>query len=393
MLEEKVLKTLQKYDLIENGNNIVIGVSGGPDSMALLNVLYSLKKKKQIEVNIVVAHVNHGIRKEAEEETKYVEQFCKEREISCFIKREKVEELAKKQKIGTEEAGRKLRYEFFEEVAQKFNNVKIATAHNANDNSETVLMNLIRGSGLTGLKGIEVKRGKYIRPLIECEREEIEQYCKEEKLEPKYDKSNEENIYTRNKIRNILLPLLKKEFNPNIVTSLNRMSQIIKEENEYIQKQVEEIYKQVCIQEYTKQYENNITEHHTEENLSKNSKENAKENLNKTNEENAKENLNKINKEDTKKFLGNEEIQQNIQEKNQIELDLKKFNAQEKVIKNRLVLYTINKLLGTSQNIEMVHIADIIQLCENNIGNKYLTPNKKVKILVNKGKIFFQKIN
>ena len=253
MLEEKVLKTLEKYDLIENGNNIVIGVSGGPDSMALLNALYSLKKKKKIDVNLVVAHVNHGIRNEAEEETKYVENFCKEKGISCFIKREKVEELAKKQKIGTEEAGRKLRYEFFEEVAQKFTNVKIATAHNANDNSETVLMNLIRGSGLTGLKGIEVKRGKYIRPLIECEREEIEEYCKEEKLEPKYDKSNEENIYTRNKIRNILLPLLKKEFNPNIVTSLNRMSQIIKEENEYIQKQVEEVYKQVCIEKYIEQ--------------------------------------------------------------------------------------------------------------------------------------------
>ena len=338
MLEEKVLKTLQKYDLIENGNNIVICVSGGPDSMALLNVLYSLKQQKQIEANLVVAHVNHGIRKEAEEETKYVEDFCKEKEISCFVKREKVEELAKKQKIGVEEAGRKLRYEFFEEVAKKFTNVKIATAHNANDNSETVLMNLIRGSGLTGLKGIEVKREKYIRPLIECEREEIEEYCKEKKLDPKYDKSNEENIYTRNKVRNILIPLLKREFNPNIVTSLNRMSQIIKEENGYIQKQVEEIYKKVCIKE------------HLQEDI----------------------------EQGTKEILGNEAIEQNIQSKNQIELDLKKFNAQEKVIKNRLVLYTINKLLGTSQNIEMIHITDIIKLCENNIGNK--------------GKIFFQKI-
>ncbi len=363
MLEEKVLKTLQKYELIENGNNIVIGVSGGPDSMALLNVLHSLKQKKQIDVNLVVAHVNHGIRKEAEEETKYVEDFCKQKGIPCFTKREKVEELAKKQKIGTEEAGRKLRYEFFEEIAKKFPNAKVATAHNANDNSETVLMNLIRGSGLTGLKGIEVKRDKYIRPLIECEREEIEEYCKEEKLEPKYDKSNQENIYTRNKIRNILLPLLKTEFNPNIITSLNRMSQIIKEENEYIQKQVEEIYKQVCIAEYI-------------EEDTKFSQENSEENS----------------KQDEKELLGNETVEGNIQLKKQIELDLKKFNEQEKVIKNRLVLYTINKLLGTSQNIEMVHITDIIKLCENNIGNKYLTPNKKVKILVNKGKIFFQKI-
>lgn len=338
MLEDKVLNTIEKYELIENGNTIVIGVSGGPDSMALLNVLISINKNKKLNYKIVVAHVNHGIRVEAEEETKYVEDFCKKNQIQCFIKREKVEELAKKQKIGTEEAGRKLRYNFFEEVATKVNANKIVTAHNANDNVETILMNMIRGTGLTGLKGIEIKReNKYIRPLIECTRKEIEEYCTENKLEPKQDKSNKENIYTRNKIRNILVPLLEDEFNPNIVTTLNRMSQIIKEENEYICKQVDKIYKEVLIEEN----------------------------------------------------LGNSELE----EKNTIILDLKKFNNQDKVIKNRLVLYTINRLLGTSQNIEMIHITDIIKLCENNIGNKYLTPNKKVKVLVNKGKIFFQKIN
>ena len=122
------------------------------------------------------------------------------------------------QKIGTEEAGRKLRYSFFEEVAQKTNANKIVTAHNANDNSETVLMNLIRGTGTSGLKGIEAKRdNKYIRPLIECTRKEIEEYCEQNKLEPKQDKSNSENIYTRNKIRNILIPLIENEFNPNII--------------------------------------------------------------------------------------------------------------------------------------------------------------------------------
>lgn len=235
MLEEKVLNTIKKYELIENGNNIVIGVSGGPDSMALLNILISLKKDKKLNYEIVVAHINHQIRPEAEAETKYVEDFCKSKGVKCFIKREKVEQLAKKQKIGTEEAGRKLRYSFFEEVAKTVNASKIATAHNANDNAETVLMNLIRGSGTSGLKGIEAKReNKYIRPLIECTRKEIEKYCNENNLEPKQDKSNKENIYTRNKIRNILLPLIENEFNPNIVNSLNRMSKIVKEENEYL---------------------------------------------------------------------------------------------------------------------------------------------------------------
>lgn len=336
MLEEKVLNTIKKYELIENGNNIVIGVSGGPDSMALLNILITLKKDNKLNYKIVVAHINHGIRTEAEEETKYVENFCKKNEIECFIKREKVEELAKEQKIGTEEAGRKLRYSFFEEVAKKVNANKIATAHTANDNAETILMNLIRGTGTSGLKGIEAKReNKYIRPLIECTRQEIEKYCDQNKLEPKQDKSNNENIYTRNKVRNILLPLIEKEFNPNIVSSLNRMSQIVKEENEYLSKQVEKIYKEIVIEEY----------------------------------------------------LGNKLFEN----ENMIILDLKKFNREDIVIKNRLVLYTINRLLGTCQNIEMIHISDIIKLCKNNIGNKYLIPNKKVKIMVNKGKIFYKK--
>jgi len=197
-------------------------------------------------------------------------------------------------------------------------------------------MNLIRGTGTSGLKGIEAKRDdKFIRPLIEITRKEIEEYVQENKIDAKIDKSNSENIYTRNKIRNLLIPLIQEEFNPNFITSLNRMSKIIKEENEYLDKQVENIYKEILIEEY----------------------------------------------------LGNTVFEK----QNAIMLDLKKFNKQDAVIKNRLVLYTINKLLGTSQNIEMIHILDIIKLCKNNIGNKFLIPNKKVKVMVNKGKIFFKK--
>ena len=211
MLEDKVLNTIKKYELIEKGNTIVIGVSGGPDSMALLNSLYNLNKNRKMDCKIVVAHINHGIRKEADEETEFVQKFCENREIPCYIKKEKVEELAKKQKIGTEEAGRKLRYSFFEEVLEKTKASKIATAHNANDNAETVLMNIIRGSGTAGLKGIEIKReNKYIRPLIKCERNEIEEYCSKEQLDPRQDKTNKENIYTRNKIRNELIHYKKR---------------------------------------------------------------------------------------------------------------------------------------------------------------------------------------
>ncbi len=327
MLEEKVLKTIKKHKQIKIGDTIVLGVSGGPDSICLLNVLKNLQAG--LKINIVVAHINHMIREEADLETKYVQDFCAKRDIQCFVKKADVLKMAKEQKLGTEEVGRKVRYGFFEEVMQKVGGSKIATAHNANDNAETVIMNFLRGSGASGLKGIEpIRNNKYIRPIIECTRDEIEQYCSENKLSPKYDKTNNENIYTRNKIRNLLIPYIQENFNPNIVETINRMSNIILNDELYFKKIVKQAYIDSLI--------------------NKNEKE--------------------------------------------IVLDLKKFNQLEKVIKSRLVIYTINKLLGTANGIEKIHIENIIKLCENNIGNKYLTPNKNIKIIVKNKKIFFDAV-
>ena len=326
-LQDKVLKTIQKYNLIQNGDSIVIGVSGGPDSMTLLNVLINLKQKLEIS-KIVVATVNHMIREEAEEETKFVENFCESHGIEFYLKKVDVQEEARSKKISTELAGRNARYDFFEEVLKKTGSNKIATAHNSNDNAETVLMNLLRGSGVSGLKGIEkIRDGKFIRPIIECKRSEIEQYCLENKLNPRYDKTNNENTYTRNKIRNMLIPYIEENFNPNIVDSLNRLSTIATKEDEYIHKIVENSFKNIVITA----------------------------------------------------DMGKKEII----------LDLKKFNELDEVIKSRLILYTISEILGTSQGIEKIHIEDIIKLCGNNIGNKYLMPNKNIKIFIKKGKIFF----
>ena len=336
MLEKKVLNTINKYELIKNGDTIVVGVSGGPDSMTLLNILINLKQK--LNINIVVAHVNHMIRKEADEETTYVIEFCKKNNIECFIKKEDVEKIAKERKLGTEEAGRNLRYDFFDEIANKINANKIATAHNSNDNAETVLMNIIRGSSTSGLKGIEpIRDNKFIRPLIECNRKEIEEYTKKENLNPKFDKTNKENIYTRNKVRNMLIPYIEENFNPNFVNSLNRLSELASIENDYLDKKTIESFEKIIISQ----------------------------------------------------SIGNKE---NL-EQNGIVLNLKEFNKLDFVIKNRVILYTISKVLGNSQNIEKTNVEDIVKLCENNIGNKYLTPNKNIKVLINKGKIFFFKQN
>lgn len=324
-LEKKVLNTIKEYNLIETGEKVVIGVSGGPDSMCLLNILNNLKK--DLNINIFVAHINHMIREEADSETEYVKEFCKKIGVECFVKRVNVIKISEESKLGTEETGRKIRYDFFREIKQKTNSDKIATAHNLNDNAETVLMNIIRGSGSSGLKGIEPIKNDLIRPIIKCKRDEIEDYCNTLKLNPKFDKSNEENIYTRNKIRNLLLPYLKENFNPNIIETINRMSDLIKQENDYFEDVTKQKYKELLL------------EH----------------------------------------------------DKTKIVLNLELFNLQKKVIKSRIILYTINNLLGSSQGIEKINIEDIIKLCDNNIGNKYLIPNKNIKILVKNKKIFFIK--
>ena len=327
MLEDKVLDTITKYNMIQDNDKVVIGVSGGPDSIALLTILNKLKEKWNIK--LYVAHINHRIRKEADEETEYVKDFCAKIGVEIYIKEINVEEEAKRLKIGTEEAGRNIRYAFFEEVLEKVGANKIATAHQKNDNAETVLMNIMRGTSIAGLKGIEkVRDGKFIRPLIECSREEIENYCKDNKLDPKYDKSNNENIYTRNKIRNILIPYLQKEYNPNIIDTINRLADLAAQEEQFLNKVVEKEYEKLLI-----------------------SVDNKRENI--------------------------------------VILDLKKFNQLDYIIKSKLVLYTIAKVYGRTTGIEKVHIDDIIKLCENNIGNKYLSPRKGIKVYVKKGKIFF----
>ena len=325
-MKNKVLETIKKYNLILDGDKVVLGVSGGPDSISMLDILNNIKNEKLINFDIVVAHINHMIREEAIEDERYVQEYCAKHTIECFVKRIDVLEIANNNKIGTEEAGRNARYEFFKEVMQKTNSNKIGIAHNKNDKVETIIMHLLRGSGISGLKGIEpIRDNIYIRPIIECDRQEIEQYCAEKNLQPRIDKTNFENEYTRNKIRNIVIPYIKKEFNPNIIDTINRLSEVIAEENDYMNQLTEQAYNKIL--------------------LDKNNK--------------------------------------------QIVLKLKEFNSQEIVIKNRLILLTIKKLTGSSQGIEKIHIQDIIKLCSNNIGNKFLTPNKNIKVLVKDKKIYF----
>jgi len=325
-MKNKVIDTIKKFNLIQPNDKIVLGVSGGPDSISMLNILNEIKK--QYEFEIYVAHVNHMIREEANDDEKYVQTYCEKNNIQCYVKRIDVQQIANTKKIGTEEAGRNIRYEFFEEVMKSVGANKIAIAHNKNDKIETIIMNLLRGSGLSGLKGIEpIRDKKYIRPLIECERQEIEQYCEEKQLDPRIDKTNFENDYTRNKIRNIVIPYVQKEFNPNIVETMDRLSQVATDESDYINSQVQKIYQKMLIEKTDKQ----------------------------------------------------------------IVLNLKEFNEQDKVIKKRIILLVTKELMGSTQRIEKIHIEDIIKLCSNNVGNKFLTPNKNIKFLIKDKKLSVRK--
>ena len=326
MLEEKVRKTIREYNLIEKNDSIVVGVSGGPDSMTLLSIL--LKLKEEFNLKIYVAHVNHMLRENAIKDEEYVKEFCEKNNIEMFIKKANISEIAKKEKIGLEEAGRNARYNFFEEILKNTESNKIAIAHNINDKVETIIMNTLRGSGVSGLKGIEPKRKKYIRPLIELERHEKEKNCIENEINPTHDESNDYNTYSRNKIRNIIIPYIRNEFNPNIIKTLNRLSEIIKEEDEYVQSKTEKIFKEILL----------------------------------------------------------------TNEKNKIELDPRKFNDQEKVIQKNLILLAIKKVKGSTQGIEKVNIDDIIKLCNNNIGNKLIRPVKQLEIGIKNKRIYIKNI-
>ena len=327
-MKEKVIDTIKKYKLIEKGDKIVLGVSGGPDSIAMLDILKDLRNK--FEFDIYVCHLNHMIRgQDAINDQKYVEQYCNKNQIEFFTKNVNIIEISNNQKIGTEECGRNARYNFFEEILEKTKSNKIATAHNKNDNAETVLMHLLRGSGISGLRGIKpIRNNKFIKPLIECDRKEIEEYCKQKNLNPCIDKTNFENTYTRNKIRNIVIPYIKKEFNPNIIETLFRLSEVVSSEDEFLDRITQ------------KEFENIV-------------------------------------------LLENE---------HQIDLKLKEFNLLDNVIKNRLILLTTKKIFGTVNGIEKINIDDIIKMCNKNIGNKFLMPNKNLKVMVKDKKISFYTI-
>ncbi|WP_458407954.1 tRNA lysidine(34) synthetase TilS [Anaerotignum sp.] len=237
-MRKKARNAIEKFHMFPRQAHIVVGLSGGADSVALLHVLYGLREGFQW--NITAVHVHHGLRGEdADKDQQFAEEFCKKLEISCIVRRYDVKAEAKKRKLGEEETGRLLRYEAFREIAGE--DGFIAVAHHRKDQAETVLMRLCRGTGLTGLVGMSPVRGNICRPLLFCSREEIEQYCRENDLMWREDATNQEEKYTRNKLRLQVLPVLE-EINPKAVEHIAETAEILSVEENYLELQAAACY-------------------------------------------------------------------------------------------------------------------------------------------------------
>ncbi len=335
MIFNKTLSTIKKYNLIEKGDKVVLGLSGGPDSVCLLHILTRLKETLGIEV--YAAHLNHQIRgMEAQRDALYVSELCDKLGVTVFVKSIDVPKYCKDNKLSIEEGARKLRYEMFSEIRESLNANKIAVAHNLNDQAETVLMRMMRGTGLQGLKGIDYMRDNVIiRPILDIERSDIEAYCEEHNLNPRIDSSNLETVYTRNKVRLELIPYMEKNFNSNVTESIVRMSNSLKCDNDFIEE----------------------------------------------------ESLKSFNKVSNK-------VQDNL------EIILKGYKNLHKSLKSRVIRFAIKDVLGDTNFIDQKHIEEVIELeQENKIDKKIVLPRglfvyrKKDKLLFTTKEIVIKEVD
>lgn len=240
-MTDKVLNTMRNHNMLTI-NSVLVALSGGADSVALLHIMNKLSE--QYGFRLYAAHVNHGLRGgDAMHDAEFSKQLCDRLGIECFVKTADVRALADEWGISEEMAGRKVRYDFFSELMEKHGIDVTATAHHKNDSAETIVMNFMRGSATAGLCGIPYRRDRFIRPLLDVKRSEIEKYCEENSLSYVTDKTNLDTVYTRNKIRNILIPEIEKEFNPNFCDTVTANAEIIRDDEDFLKKTADNEYR------------------------------------------------------------------------------------------------------------------------------------------------------
>lgn len=236
-----VRQTLDRFRMLPNGGNVVAALSGGADSVTLLHILYSIKEEYQIQIH--AAHLHHGIRgEEATRDEQFCKILCEKYNIPFHVRHADIPKLSQELKISEELCGRNERYRFLTELSEQLH-ARIATAHTASDNAETLLFNLTRGMSLTGASGIPPVRGNIIRPLLFCTREDVEDYCTANGLRYVTDSTNLTDNYTRNKIRHQIIPVLK-EINPALEQAVSRFCESAASADAYLQAQAQQLLQQ-----------------------------------------------------------------------------------------------------------------------------------------------------
>lgn len=243
-MEDRVLQTITEHNLINEGDTLIVGASGGPDSQFLIHILNNLRS--ELGFDMVLAHLNHLHRKEAIDDEKLVKETAEKLGLNFYSRSRSMDDLAKELKISSEDAGRRLRYEFFDDLASNFTNSKIAVAHNKDDQAETVLMRIIRGTGLDGLRAMDYKSGNIIRPILNIRKSEILSYLDTNNISYAIDHTNFENDYTRNKVRLDIIPALS-EINPNVIDSLFKLSMIARDDLSILDKVVDEEFNEIAM--------------------------------------------------------------------------------------------------------------------------------------------------
>ena len=322
---KKVKKYIAKHQMISDGDVILIGVSGGADSVCLLYLLWELSR--EMNFRLLVVHVNHGVREDAEKDAVYVEKLCEDLNVPFFLKKVDMEGYAKAMGLSPEEAGRSLRYQAFAEVLEGENSSKIAVAHNNNDRAETMLFHLFRGSGLKGLGSIRPVREQVIRPLLCLDRAEIETYLEERKIAYCIDSTNDEDTYTRNKIRHYILPYAEEQICKNVTAHVGDAADILAETEDFVQKLTALAYERCRI-------------YQEEEAIFKNMA-----------------------------FQEKEEVQQ---ERDSIALDLNIFRAEDKFLQKMILLRCMEQLTPHRKDITREHIEALLKIIDKG-GSKELS--------------------
>ena len=242
----KVKDIIKKYQLLNTGDKVLVGVSGGPDSVALVHILKQLTTEYELQLHI--AHLDHQLRgADSTADAQFVKKIATRLKIPLTSVSRDVKEYQKENSLSLEDAARQVRYDFFFDLLNKLNFDKLALGHHANDQTETIIMNFLRGAGLKGLGGIKPDKDRIIRPLIELKKEELKEYCLNHDLNWKVDETNKKEICLRNKVRLNLVPQLIESYNENLVTTLNQMGQILRTEDEFMRSKSKEILAEIII--------------------------------------------------------------------------------------------------------------------------------------------------